>query len=89
MGDKAPVPKPKVPTLPFKPPEYDWSSPNLYSQFKPFRAKCDYTFKGIYSGNTKEAKVGAILDWLRDNAYEIHSNFNWATPTDKMTLIRS
>ena len=62
MGDKAPLPKPKVPTLPFKPPEFDWSSPNLYSQFKLFRAKCDYAFKGTYSGNNKEAKVGAILN---------------------------
>ena len=66
MGDKAPVPDPKVSTLPFKPPEIDWSSPNLCSQF-----------------NTKEAKVSAILNWLRDNAYEIHSNFNSAAPADK------
>ena len=29
MGDEAPVPEPKVPTLPFKPPEFDWSSPNI------------------------------------------------------------
>ena len=83
MGDKAPVPEPKVPTLPFKPPEFDWSSPNLCSQFKLFRAKCNYAFKGTYSGNPTEAKVGAILNWLGDNAYEIHSNFNWVTPADK------
>ena len=37
----------------------------------------------MYSGNPKEAKVGAILNWLRDNANEIYSNFNWATPADK------
>ena len=76
MGDKAPTPDPKVPMLPFKPPEFDWSSPKLYSQFKLFWAKCDYAFKGTYSGNSKEAKVGSILNWLRDSAYEIHSNFN-------------
>ena len=23
------------------------------------------------------------MDWLGDNVSEIHSNFNWATPTDK------
>ena len=39
MGDEAPVPKQKVPTLPF---QFDWSSPNLYSQFKLFRGKCNY-----------------------------------------------
>ena len=83
MGDKAPVTEPKVPMLPFKPLEFDWSSPNLYYQFKLFRAKCDFTFNGMYSANPKEAKVGAILNWFGDNAYEMHSNFNWATPTDK------
>ena len=57
--------------------------PNLYSQFKLFRAKCNYAFKGTYSGNPNEAKVGAILNWLRDNAYEIQFNFNWVTLTDK------
>ena len=46
MGDEVPATKPKVPMLSFKPPEFDWSSPNLYSQFKLFRAKCDYAFKG-------------------------------------------
>ena len=42
MGDEAPTPEPKVPTLPFKPPEFEWSSPTLYSQFKLFQVKCDY-----------------------------------------------
>ena len=83
VGDKAPAHEPKVPTLPFKPPEFDWSSPNLYAQFKLFHAKCDYVFKGTYSAYPKEAKVGAILNLLGDSAYEIHSNFNWATPNDK------
>ena len=83
MGDEAPTPDSKVPALPFKPPEFDWSSPNLYSQFKLFQTKYDYAFKGTYSGNSKEAKVSAILDWLRDSAYEIHSNLNWATPAYK------
>ena len=83
MGDDAPIPEQKVTTLPFKPLEFDWSSTNLHSQFKLFRAKCDYAFKGTSSGNPKEAKVGAILNWLRENAYEIHSNFIWATPANK------
>ena len=52
-------------------------------QCKLFRTKCNYAFKGTCSAYTKEAKVGAILNWLRDNAYEIHSNFNWTAPTNK------
>ena len=57
----------------------------MYSQFKLFWAKCDFAFKGTYRGHSKEVKVGAILNWLGDGAYayEIHSNFNWATPPDK------
>ena len=62
MGDEAPAPEPKAPTLPFKPPEFDWTSPNIYYQFKLFRAKWDYAFKDTYSGNSKEAKIGAILN---------------------------
>ena len=89
MGDEAPVPEPKAPMLPFKPPEIDWLSSNLYSQFKLFRAKCNYAFKGTYNGDPKEAKVGAILNWLGDNTHEIHSNFNWATLLTKMILIKS
>ena len=81
MGD--PAPEPKAPTLPFKPPEFDWSSTNSYTQFKLFCTKCDYAFKGTYSANLNEAKFGAVLNWLGDSAYKIHSNFNWATPTDK------
>ena len=72
MGGEAPVTEPKVPTLPFKAPEFDWSSPNLYSQFKVFKVKCNYAFKGTYSGCSKEAKVGSILNLLIDNAFEIH-----------------
>ena len=83
MEDEAHVPETKIPTLPFKPLEIDWLSPNLYTQFKLFHTKCNYAFKGTYSVNSNEAKVGAILNWLGDNAYDIHSNFNWATPADK------
>ena len=30
-----------------------------------------------------EAKVGAILNWLGDGAFEVHSNFTWIYPGDK------
>ena len=36
-----------------------------------------------YSGCSKEAKVGAILNWLRYNAFKIHSNFTWTAAGDK------
>ena len=89
MGDEAPVSKPKAPTLPFKPQEFDWSSPNLYLQFKLFRTKCNYTFKGAYCGNTKEAKVGAILNWLRTMPMKYIPISIGLLPLTRMTLIRS
>ena len=38
-GDDAVDPPVKIPTLPFKPPEFDWNASNLYSQFKLFKQK--------------------------------------------------
>ena len=35
----------KIPTLPFKPPEFDWNASNLYSQFKLFKTKVESAFK--------------------------------------------
>ena len=38
---------PKIPTLPFKPPKFDWNASNLYSQFKLFKTKVEFAFKGL------------------------------------------
>ena len=45
-GDDAADPPGKIPTLPFKPPEFDWNASNLYSQFKLFKTKVEFAFKG-------------------------------------------
>ena len=82
MGDEVHA-EAKIPTLPFKPPEFDWGASNLYSQFRLFKVKYNYAFKGTYSQNSNAEKVGAILNWLGDIAFKIHSNFTWTTDTDK------
>ena len=81
-SDDAVDPPAKIPTLPFKPPEFDWNASNLYSQFKLFKTKVE--FKGTYKkDNPGHAKVGAVLNWLGYAAFEIYGNFIWTTTTDK------
>ena len=79
-GEDPPV---KIPTLLFKPPEFDWNAGNLYSQFKLFKTKVEFAFKGTYKENPGHAKVGAILNWLGDSAFEVYANFIWPDPADK------
>ena len=68
-------PSVKIPTLPFKPPEFDWNASNLYIQFELFKTKVEFAFKGTYKENPGHAKVGAILNWLSDSAFEVNANF--------------
>ena len=69
--------------MPFNPPEFDWNASNLYSQFKLFKTKVEFAFKGTYKENPGHAKVGAILNWLGDSAFEVYANFIWPDPADK------
>ena len=48
-------PPAKIPTLPFKPPNFDWNASNLYSQFKLFETKVEFAFKGTYKDNPRDA----------------------------------
>ena len=82
-GDDAVDPPAKIPTLPFKPPKFDWNASNLYTQFKLFKTKVEFAFKGTYKDNLGHAKVGAVLNWLGDAAFEIYGNFMWITTADK------
>ena len=81
--DGAADPPAKIPTLRFKPPKFDWNANNLYSQFKLFKTKVEFAFNGTYKDNPGHAKVGAILNWLGDAAFEIYGNFIWTAVTDK------
>ena len=73
----------KIPTLPFKPPKFDWNASNLYSQFKLFKTKLEFAFKGNYKDNPGHAKIGAILNWLGDTAFEIYGSFIFTAAIDK------
>ena len=75
--DGAANPPAKIPTLPFKPPKFDWNASNLYSQFKLFKTKVEFAFKGTYKDNPGHAMVSAILNWLGDAAFEIYCIFIW------------
>ena len=45
--DGAIDPLSKIPTLPFKPPNFDWNASNLYSQFKLFKQKLNLHFREL------------------------------------------
>ena len=85
-GDDAADLPAKIPTLPFKPPKFDWNASNLYSQFKLFKTKVEFAFKGTYKDNSGHAKVGANLNWLGDAAFEIYGNLCGLPPQTKMIL---
>ena len=74
---------PKKLHIPFVPPTFSWNSPNLYSQFKIFKQKVDFTFKGTYRESAAAEKVCTILNWFGDNAYEIYEHLHWAVADDK------
>ena len=52
-----------------------------YSNF--FKQKLNLHFEGTYKDNPGHAKVGAILNWIGDAAFEIYGNFIWTAATDK------
>ena len=74
---------PEKPHIPFVPPTFSWDSPNLYTQYKIFKQKVNFAFKGLYKDNDATSKMCAILNWLGDNAYEIYKHLYWATDADK------
>ena len=74
---------PEKPHIPFLPPTFSWDSPNLYTQYKIFKQKVDFAFKGLYKDNDAASKVCAILNWLGNNAYEIYEHLHWAADDDK------
>ena len=49
--------------IPFVPPTFSWDSPNLHSQFKIFKQKVEFAFKGTYRESDAAPKVCAILNW--------------------------
>ena len=59
------------------------TAPNLYSNYKLFKQKVEMAFKGQFKDCDDGAKVGAILNWLGDNAYEIYENIHWEEAAHK------
>ena len=65
------------------PPTFSWESVNLYGNFKLFKQKVKIAFKGLFKDCDEIAKVGAVLNWLSDNAYEVYENLHWEDVTHK------
>ena len=52
-------------------------------QFRIFKTKVQFAFNGAYKNNSNDAKVGAILNWMGDSAFEVYNNLVWGLPADK------
>ena len=74
---------PEKPHIPFVPPTFSWDSPNLHNQFKIFKQKLEFAFKGTYRESDAALKVCTLLNWLGNNAYEIYEHLHWAAADDK------
>ena len=82
-ADEPAAPMEKIHAIPSNPPVFDWNASNLYTQFRIFKTKVVFAFDGTYKNNPKDAKVGAILNWMGDSAFEIYNNFVWANPQER------
>ena len=71
------MPGEKPVTIPFTHLTFSWDSQNMYSSFKLFKQKVEFAFKGQFKECDNASKVGAILNWLGDNAYEVYKNLHW------------
>ena len=85
-GEEVAKPPAKIPDLPFILPSFDWNAGNLYCQFKLFKMKVEFAFKGTYAKNPGHAKVGATLNWLGDAAFENMVTSYGLPPPTKMIL---
>ena len=66
-----------LPTPQLRYQHYHSSLPNLTGipvtcTAKLFKTKVEFAFKGTYKDNPGHAKVGEILNWLGDAAFEIY-----------------
>ena len=77
------APVEKIHTLPFNPPVFNWNASNLYTEYRIFKTIVHFAFDDACENNPKDAKVGAILNWMGDSAFEIYNNFVWTNPDDK------
>ena len=49
----------------------------------------DWRASNLYTKkNTKDAKVGAMLNWMGDCAFEIINDFVWTNPDDRKIILK-
>ena len=48
--------------------------------------KVQFAFNGTYRNNSNEAKVGAILNWMGNSAFEVYNNFVHFVPSTSLNI---
>ena len=75
------------PSVPVYKPKFDWSTSNLYEQFKLFKQKCTYLLiNGPYSHVPANMQVSIFLNWLGDRSYELINTLNFPMGKSKDVL---
>ena len=64
-------------------PEFDWTKPNLYEQFRIFEKKVKFAFDSQFKDSGDKVKIGCILNWVGDDAFLIYDNLTFAEAAHK------
>ena len=75
------------PSVPIYKPKFDWTTLNLYEQFKLFKQKCTYLLiNGPYSHVPSHLQVSVFLNWFGDHSYELINTIEFPPGKSKEVL---
>ena len=75
------------PSVPIYKPKFDWTTSNLYEQFKLFNQKCTYLLiNGPYSHVPAHLQVSVFLNWFGNSSYELINTIEFSPRKSKDVL---
>ena len=75
------------PSVPIYKPKFDWTTLDLYEQFKLFKQKCTYLLvNGPYSHVPAHLQVSVLLNWFADHLYELINTIEFPPGKSKEVL---
>ena len=75
------------PSVPIYKPKFDWTTLDLYEQFKLFKQKCTYLLiNEPYSHVPAHLQVSVFLNWFGDHSYELINTIEFSPGKSKDVL---
>ena len=75
------------PLVPIYKPKFNWTTSNLYEQFKLFKQKCTYLLiNGPHSHVPAHLQVSFFLNWFGDHSYELINTVEFPPEKSKEVL---